>query len=168
MSKDVKNLKIYNVLRNNALGFVAGGIIAGSVTAIGANYYNANSFKYDNEKDDSQTVSDALNKLYSIAEDNTGLIYLGEGTSFDVSNISGYNNFTIDNFIIGTKTMSATSACSTSIPYYDWGQGWVGVSGTCQRSVSSTVITPDYDSTTGTLTITATNCTPFVYLITQK
>ena len=68
--------------------------------------------------------------------------YLGTGTNFDVSDIPGYKNFTVDNFIVAVK--SATYKGSAN------GDGSAGASG-------SLSVKKSYDSSTGTLKITGSS-----------
>lgn len=70
------------------------------------------------------------------------IYYLGEGTSFDISSYSGYEDFTVDNFIIsrkdnydGKKTFSGTLTCSTGGSRY-----------------ANLYVTKSYDEGTGILT----------------
>jgi len=45
-----------------------------------------------------------MNELYEMYDDLESVIYLGEGTSFDLTSYEGYENFTIDNFIVEPVT----------------------------------------------------------------
>jgi hypothetical protein len=40
---------------------------------------------------------------------SSGVIYLGTGTSFTITGVSGYANFTADNFIVGVTSISVTT-----------------------------------------------------------
>lgn len=64
------------------------------------------------------------------------VFYLGTGTSFDVSNVPGYQNLTEDNFIVGMTSATCKS------------DGWIGK---FNRYVGKT-----YDASTGKLTISVT------------
>lgn len=64
------------------------------------------------------------------------VFYLGTGTSFDVSNVPGYQNLTVDNFIVdcGTYTVSGSGTYC----------------GSCSNSSS---LVKSYNASTGILTI---------------
>lgn len=68
------------------------------------------------------------------------IYYLGTGTSFDVSGIPGYQNFTEDNFIIDLVSLK----CNVS----SWGVGESSASGS-----NTSVVNKTYDATAGTLKI---------------
>lgn len=73
---------------------------------------------------------------------NFSQIYdLGTGTSFNVSSVSGYRNFTVDNFMIAPLS----SGDSTSIGNQNPGQGWYFGGYTASRS---------YNQSTGIFTTT--------------
>lgn len=104
------------------------------------------------------------------------VIYLGKGTSFDLSQIlsDDYTSLTADNFIVGISAKSSASASYTP-------------SGTSKQTYTATgaalSITKSYDSSTGALTLggytetvtvrsssggtgtTNTNCTCFAYVV---
>lgn len=163
MSKDIKNLKVYNTLKKNVLGFVVGGIVAGGVTAVCANTIYESSTIMTNDNDNVKNVLDNLyNKFYT---ESSFVDYLGEGTSFDLASYEGYKNFTTDNFIVGSKVLSGAATCTASSPVYAWGAGWVSTSGSCTASISAKITDIQYNNETGILTISSTNCTPFVYLV---
>lgn len=69
---------------------------------------------------------------------------LGTGTSFDVSSITGYRNFTADNFIITAGTASTSKNIS-----YSSSNGYA--SGSSNSSASCSV-TKTYNANTGILT----------------
>ena len=74
-----------------------------------------------------------------------GLVYyLGTGTSFDVSNIPGYQNLTADNFIVGISYVGNTGS---KLPCRD------DISG----GIQGTTVGKTYDAITGTLKITGNN-----------
>ena len=74
---------------------------------------------------------------------NSGLVYyLGTGTSFDVSSIAEYKNFTTDNFIVGSTSFKADCGNGNSDgPNLG---GGVGTSGSISKS---------YNSSSGVLTV---------------
>ena len=71
---------------------------------------------------------------------NSGTQVLGEGTSFDVSNVPGYQRFTEDNFIVdcGTYTVSGSATY-------------------CGGCSASKVLKKSYNASTGILTISDTS-----------
>lgn len=71
-----------------------------------------------------------------------GIICLGEGTSFDVSNYDGYENFTLNNFIVCLSKVSTSNNDHGRASNVNIGTGTITV---------SPVI--NYDSSTGMLTI---------------
>jgi hypothetical protein len=79
---------------------------------------------------------------------NGKAIDLGTGTSFNVSNISGYKNFTVANFIVCIQSFSSSGGANIA-------QGYAQSGGT-SASVSPT-INKSYDSSTGVLTVSANN-----------
>ena len=81
--------------------------------------------------------------LGSTNSGNSGLVYyLGSGTSFDVSNIPGYQNLTADNFIVGATRLNLSGG--GRCPYRDDIRMSCGGGGT---------ITKSYNAQTGKLTI---------------
>lgn len=66
--------------------------------------------------------------------------YLGTGTSFDVSDIPGYQKLTADNFIVDCGEYTVSASCS------------LGGSGSNRAS-----ITKKYDASTGILTLSNTS-----------
>lgn len=163
MSKDIKNLKVYNVLKKNILGIVVGGIVAGGVTSVCANaLYDSKDIKYD----DNENVKDTLDGLYDkYLNKGANVDYLGEGLSFDLTSYPNYDKFTVDNFVVGSKTLTGTISCTASASVYAWGAGWVSANGSCTANINATISSINYNNETGILTITATNCKPFVYLV---
>ena len=116
-------------------------IIVASGTLYAANTYKASDVLYTTSDGSSLTVNDALNELYNKSGSSVKVYYLGTGTSYDLSKIDGYQNFTTDNFIIEFVSMGV-SVFATN---------WSGVS---TYSGSSTVsLSKTYDSSTGKLTI---------------
>lgn len=72
------------------------------------------------------------------------VFYLGTGTSFDVSNVPGYQNLTKDNFIVEVNSVSSS-----------FNGDWAGT-GSSGNSFSFTP-TKTYNASTGQLTITRTS-----------
>lgn len=70
------------------------------------------------------------------ANSGTQVFYLGEGTSFDVSDIPGYKELTVDNFIVDCGTYNLNVSCS------------LGGSGS-----NSTRLTKNYNASTGVFTL---------------
>ena len=93
-----------------------------------------------------------LNNAAYIEENATELgyskvIYLGEGQSFDVSNYAGYQDFTIDNFIIELSPNATLNATTGNAPVdHNYTSGNYGV------GYSTTVIKKEYDNQSGILT----------------
>lgn len=77
--------------------------------------------------------------------------YLGTGTSFDVSNIPGYQNLTANNFIVGATGLGLSGG--GSCPYRD------DISMGCSGGGS---ISKSYNATTGKLTIGAVSGSVYV------
>ena len=98
------------------------------------------------------------------------IINLGNGTSFDVSNYSGYKNFTIDNFIVGiysgnvTQTshqefnQSGKASGFTLTKNYDASNGVLSLGGTSQEIYAWDMM--NYPRATKTQTFTC-----FAYLV---
>ena len=76
------------------------------------------------------------------AGSGTQVFYLGTGTSFDVSNVPGYQNLTADNFIVGANRMSVSGG--GRCPYRDDISMSVYGGGTISKS---------YNASSGILTI---------------
>ena len=116
-------------------------IISCGIGVYAAVTYNATDVLYTSSDGTSMTVNDALNDLYNENNNSIKVYYLGTGTSYDLSNIDGYQNLTENNFIIEFVSMND----------YVYVQKWNGVSvysGSASVSLSKT-----YDSSTGKLTI---------------
>ncbi len=71
------------------------------------------------------------------ALNSSNIYYLGEGTTFDVSSINGYQKFTVDNFLVDCGSYSIS--------------GSVTIVG--RSSSNSTKLTKSYDAQKGILTI---------------
>lgn len=126
--------------------------------------------------------ADDLNNVGVVSLSN--IVYLGTGTTFDLSKYDGYTNFTSTNFIIGATEFNASYSGSTSGSCSTGGGScsgdWNGTCGcnSCSAGGGSCTVTKNYsgtstgnasfksyDSSTGTLTLQASNCVPFVYLV---
>lgn len=84
------------------------------------------------------------------ANSGTQVFYLGTGTSFDVSNIPGYQNFTADNFVIVAKSIySFTSSESHAHSYVS---NSVTIKPTCS-----------YNNKTGILSVSNTGASYYAY-----
>ena len=71
---------------------------------------------------------------------NSNLVYdLGAGTEFDVTNIPGYKNLTVDNFIIVVSNISVSTDVAGN-------KGW-------GNSAGNIVPAKSYDATTGKLVL---------------
>lgn len=70
------------------------------------------------------------------------IYYLGTGTSFDVSNIPGYQNLTADNFIVGASAMSVSG-----------GGGVANRDDLSMSVIGGGSISKSYDASKGILTI---------------
>ena len=86
------------------------------------------------------------NISYWNLSDKKNVIYLGTGTSFNISSYEGYETFTTDNFIVGIKSISTTA---TSWCFSD-GASSPGT------TTQSCIISSSYDKNTGILTISNT------------
>ena len=74
------------------------------------------------------------------ANSGTQVFYLGTGTSFDVSNVPGYQNLTVDNFIIDCGKLTVSGSATY-----------------CGGCSNSNILVPEYDASTGKLTISNTS-----------
>ena len=81
------------------------------------------------------------NNINSIT--GTKVINLGNGTSFNVSNYSGYKNFTIDNFIVGIYSAGVTQTANQE--YNQSGRA------------SGFILTKSYNASNGVLTLGGTS-----------
>lgn len=82
-------------------------------------------------------------KAYLVSSElQSSLIYLGTGTSFNVSSISGYQNFTTANFLVVTHSINGSSCDADEGRPYSHGEG-----GGTPAKISS------YNSSTGQVTI---------------
>ncbi len=136
-----------NIIKTNfkvILAFILGGLIFGGIGIYAASLSFA-SGDVDHIKSDgtTTTVEEALNELYAKSESGK-VIDLGTGTSFDVSSVTGYRNFTADNFIITAVPASTSKNIS-----YASSNGYA--SGSSNSSASCSV-TKTYNATTGILT----------------
>lgn len=89
--------------------------------------------------------------LYPCKVGSTGkgnVIDLGTGNTFDVSEYAGYSSFTIDNFIVSVDSVRVSGGASVGTGYAN--------SGSTTATVTPT-ITKNYDSSTGKLTVSASN-----------
>ena len=87
--------------------------------------------------------SGAYNAGYAAGktDSTSSIIDLGTGTSFNVSGYEGYQNFTVNNFLIAPSTSASASNSSSIIPTY---------SNTSTMKVSSSSsITSSYNKSTG-------------------
>ena len=95
-------------------------------------------------------TQDAINELYNIAINNSqSVVYLGTGTSFNLSSYSGYQNFTANNFIVGVQSGTGSGQVYTK----------VGLSGGGSASthvyMGSFSVSKSYNASTGVLTVSA-------------
>jgi len=134
------------------LGIIVGLILCGGVV-YGVNTYESNTIEYSptDSSWEVSNVNEAINSLYSNLTElenikNTdAYISLGTGTSFDVSSYAGYQNFTIDNFMIKINNV-AIVAIQTDSNSHNRSYNY---SGNLIPSLS-------YDPTTGIATISNT------------
>lgn len=99
------------------ISFIIGVIVASSITVY-AYSYRASDISYT--KPGAETainVSEALNELYT--RNNYTIVDLGTGTTeetktFDVKNIEGWENFTVDNFLMKYASMHLRRSGSVS------------------------------------------------------
>lgn len=130
------------IIRTNfkvILAFILGGLIFSGIGIYAASLSFA-SGDVDHIKNDgtTTTVEEALNELYAKSESGK-VIDLGTGTSFDVSSYSGYQNFTVNNFLIIPSVSKSGSA-----------RGGGTEEGSYGHTLStSTTLTPSYNASTG-------------------
>lgn len=94
------------------------------------------------KEDDADTIANSINSIQS-----SNFVYLGEGTSFDVSSYSGYENFTADNFIVESTSASGSGRGSGSINSGGFSSLGMQVNASCSLTVTKT-----YNAETGTFT----------------
>ena len=82
-------------------GIIIGGLIFGGI-GVAAVTLTAKQITYtpSNSEFNATNAEEALNKLYEMGSNIESIIYLGQGTSFNVTSYEGYQNFTADNFIV--------------------------------------------------------------------
>lgn len=68
------------------------------------------------------------------------VVYLGAGTSFNVSSYEGYQNFTTDNFIVGANSGHSSQGASGKY--------------TCNPKIEGFTISKSYNASSGVLSIT--------------
>jgi len=148
-----------NKMKNYIIGFILGAIICSSITAYAVSLASKDiTFIPENENWQVTNVEEALDDLYSVADDkkcdttNSKSLYLISDNqafdtthattsytyTYDISGYDGYQNLSIDNFYIminsyGPAAYKANGSTSTNL-----------------RNFSKS-----YDSNTGTLTVTA-------------
>lgn len=158
------------------LGIIMGGIIFGCFSVYASSLYKASDIVYIKQDGTQTNVNDAINSLYekinniSNSSDGISIVRLGSATSYNIKEMFpsiDYKQLTNDNFIVGTENAdyTFTGTGSSGVHCYPSSGGYdtsVTVSYTCNRSAS---ISKSYDASTGILTVTATNATPFSYLI---
>lgn len=71
-------------------------------------------------------------------------ICLGNGRTFDVSGIAGYENLTEDNFIVEPIAINCSGSCEITQTGYEWGAGSPSVT-------SSSSLVKSYNPDTGIL-----------------
>jgi hypothetical protein len=102
----------------------------------------------------------SVGKINNIYGESSGggsrVIYLGTGTSFNLSQIlpDDYQNLTADNFIVGAANLNGASTSAAT-----WGDHYnVGA-----KTGTTSPIGKTYDATTGTLTLTNTTYSVSTY-----
>ncbi|MBO5478232.1 MAG: hypothetical protein J6A04_00650 [Clostridia bacterium] len=90
------------------------------------------------------------NAGYDVGKTANQIVYLGTGTSFDVSSYTGFENFTSENFIVG-----GLSAPDTLTSRYTTGAGNVED----RAAARGFSIQKNYNNTTGILTLSGTSQT---------
>ena len=141
----LKNNKIFIFF----LGFLIGGIMFGSI-GIYAATLSFDSGDVDHTKSDNTktTVEAALNELYSKANAGKTIIDLGTAKSFDLTSYEGYQNFTVDDFIIAASSGSYSQSQNMG------GQNTVqNITPSASYSAS---ISKSYNQSTGILTVSRT------------
>ena len=142
-------LKNKNTLFGLSLGLLLGGIIFGSIGVVAVTLTadqvsftpNDSSFSVNNTKA-------AIDSLYDMALNNSqSVVYLGTGTSFDLTSYSGYQNFTADNFIVGIQKATASGSVSVGVGLSGGGSASASV------SAPSITVSKSYDASTGLLTV---------------
>ena len=165
-----------NLNKRIIITFIISGIIFGSIGVYASNLYKASDIAYTKKDGTISNVNDEINNLYEIIENGSNnsneisIVSLGTATSYNIKEMFpsiDYKQLTNDNFIVGTENAdyTFTGTGSSGVHCYPSSGGYdtsVTVSYTCNRSAS---ISKSYDASTGILTVTATNATPFSYLI---
>ncbi|MBE5875643.1 MAG: hypothetical protein E7290_01995 [Lachnospiraceae bacterium] len=72
------------------------------------------------------------------------VICLGNGRTFDVSDIAGYENLTEDNFIVEATCLNCSGNCEITQTGYEWGAG-------SPSATSSSSLVKSYNPDTGIL-----------------
>jgi hypothetical protein len=146
--------KIKKFIMNNIIGFIMGGIIFGSVGVYAATIASS-AVSYDNSNSqlEATNVQEALDELNTMAteaiDQATKIVDLGVGTSFNVTQYSGYKNFTRSNFIIepSSKYNITPDHGTNNLEYYvnasNPGSIW---------TVYAFKFSPSYNASTGVLT----------------
>ena len=123
-------------------GFMLGGLIFGSV--VYAVSYKASDISYTTGDGVETNVNEAINDIYNNLNSSSKIIDLGTGTSFNVSNYEGYQNFTEVNFLIEPSISTSSVKTNQVKPKYS------NVSGMSVEASAS--IQKGYDQNTGIFT----------------
>ena len=137
-------------VRNNLFGFLIGIILCSGIV-YGVNLYKSEDISYtpSDTSWDVSNVNEALNDLYLKTNDsnnkNSKQITLlgtgsGNGINFNVSSFQGYEEFTVDNFIV--------EIISNFITGYSW------LSDSKKEANTSSPVIKVYDETNGIIKIT--------------
>lgn len=135
-------------------GLITGGILFGGIGVMATTYFSSSdvSFTPTDDSWDVSNVQDAIDSLYSIADNNeaSSLIYLGTESSYDIKTLYPdiYSTLTVDNFIVEVNSASSYGTSMHSPASDTWTQSY--------RGFSSYTNSKEYNSETGILTITAT------------
>ena len=125
------------------LGIIIGILISSGIV-YGVNLYSASNIEYTTSDGRKTNVNDAINDIYNNLNSSSQIIDLGTGTSFDVSNYEGYQNFTEANFLIEPVISTSSTMTNQVKPQYSNVSGMtVQVSASMQKA---------YDKNTGIFT----------------
>ena len=133
-------------MKKMLLGFILGLLICGGIVYATSYFAKDISYQPSDTSWEVDNVNEALDNLYEKTSDKSDIVYLGTGTSFDVSDILGFEKFTEENFIVGVDEL-----------YEMQGTNITGSHKYISAKLSGFSIEKTYDKTTGVLTISGLN-----------
>lgn len=153
----IKNREVSSKLNNNDFsrkkyitsgiaGIMIGALLTGGISVAAVNL-TAKDVKYtpSNEKFTATTAEEAMNELYNLSAELVGkseVIYLGTGTSFNLTSYQGYENFTIDNFIVEPISTSQAQVSASM----EHNANYVALGLTLNKSYSNGVLSANVNS----------------------